>query len=144
MKRGYSRLSKGRCIPRDSFMAHCRDAPKTVVAQYEIARQWTCHPLKGAAANSTVRTKDAMPVAPRFGRRHAECGSPPVRVMDNRRSLTSASAATFARGFIFLRRGSQLQTQPIVCQRTTLWERLAGLDVTNIVAKVGEERAFWL
>ena len=85
-----------------------------------------------------------MPVAPGSGAGHAECGSPPIWVIDNRRSLTSASAATFARGFIFLRRGSQLQTQPIVCQRTTLWERLAGLDVTNIVAEVGEEGAFWL
>ena len=40
--------------------------------------------------------------------------------------------------------GSQLQKQSIVCQRTAFWERLASLDVTNIVTKVREKRAFWL
>jgi hypothetical protein len=90
------------------------------------------------------RTKEAMSAALVPGQGHAECGSPPAWVMDNRRFLTSVSAATSARGFVFLLRGSQLQSQPIVCQRDRFWQRLGSLDVTNIVAKVREKRAFWL
>src|SRR5215469_6551952 len=89
------------------------------------------------------RTKDTMPAAPHSGVWAHKCGTPPVWVMDNRRFLTSVSGATSARGFVFLLRGSQLQTQPIVCQRDRFWQRLASLDVTNIVAKVCEKSAFW-
>jgi hypothetical protein len=65
---------------------------KTVLRDVRLHALGPVHTLQGAAANNTIRTKDAAPETDFRRKGNAECGSPPVWVVAAPPAITALPA----------------------------------------------------